>query len=121
MAEKFSQSTAKNLLKLVNPLDFVSFPISITQLIAYVPVGFQLTAVNARPEHWEHSEVKGFDEAYRKAMKLVEYENQAFQEAGWKMTEDFSGGGGPNIYAMLVSVCVLTFMCFSFLALIALT
>jgi len=118
---EFAKNVAINLVKKVSPANLLKLaggPLGVVHLVLSFPIGFQLSAVNAQPEHWKFAQVKGFDQAYRNYASLVNFENQAFSEAGWRLTGDQYTG--PNILFMGISIVLLTLVCSSAIALVAL-
>jgi hypothetical protein len=85
-----------------------------------VSFGTSYTLKNKTPEYWESSKTRGFDEAYRKVEKLLEYEKEAIYEAGWKVSDEYDPYTGPNFNMMMISSAIVTLVCFSFFALILL-
>jgi len=85
-----------------------------------VSFGTSYTLKNDTPEYWESSKTRGFDEAYRKVEKLLEYEKEAIYEAGWTLSDDYDPYTGPNFNMMMISSALVTLVCFSFVALILL-
>lgn len=85
-----------------------------------IPISIQMAGQNLIPEHWENSQVKSFDEAYRNMKQLVTYENAAFHEAGWQPIDGASPPGN-NILGLTISLSFITLVCMSFFGLIVLS
>lgn len=108
------------LITIARVENFAGFLVDVAMGLVYIPYGIRMQAENSKPQYWESSAARGFDETYRKLDKLYDYETQALYEAGWQQTKGADGYTGPNINVMIISTCLVTLFCFSFLALVAL-
>lgn len=119
---EFSKRVAVSVIKKVSPANLLKLaggPLGLVHMIVSFPLGYLLILSGERPEHWKSAQVKGFDQAYRNFASLIDFETSAALEAGWTLTST-SGGAGPNILFMGISITLLTLVCFSAIALVAL-